>query len=513
MNIFWKGILILTGLLLMGALPVYAQPLAANTLSPEGQLGPPDWGFETNVSPNMIMDHRRMVVSEGCDVNGDGFEDILVGRRDFDYGGVVHAGRAWLFLGGPNGLHEAPDLILNPPVGTTTYGFFGTTVACAGNVNGDDYEDFLVGMDNYDEYENDEGAVFLYHGGADIPDSTADWYARGVNEWAHFGIAIDGAGDVNGDGYDDIIVGAGEDYSYSGRDVYVWYGSSNGLGDSGLPTNADWYASGPGTASGFGMNVQGIGDFNGDGFDDVLVGAPYFDSPTYTNMGGVFVWLGAAGPAGLGTNGTMSNYDWKATGEQASAYLGYGADGIGDVDGDGFDDLGVGAYAYDNGETNEGKAFVWYGSDPLPANGTPANAAWSAESNTAGSYLGFVLHTAKDVNGDGYAEILITAPNYPAPDGSGGSLAAAGVMFAWLGSESGLGDAGTPGNADLTMSSNQATSYLGRDEAGAAYSHGDRLSDLFVVARDYDSGQTDEGIVAGWSPAERQYIFLPVVLR
>ncbi len=307
--------------LLLVAVPALARPASLDPLAIQEQivLGAPDWNFGPDVTPTTATyDHRRMVVSDGCDVNGDGYDDILVGRRDFNHSSTEHAGRAWLFLGSPGGLSPTVSLTFNPPVNNAN-GFFGTVVACAGDVNGDGYEDLMIGMDNYDSTYTDEGAVFVYYGSSTGPSTTYSWMARGDSTYAHFGESIDGAGDVNGDGYDDIIVGAKNLYSYSGRDAYVWLGGSAGLGANGTPANADWYASSPYASEGTAAVVRGIGDVNGDGSDDVMVGATRYDG-ALTDQGAVYVWLGSN--SGLGDPGTSANADWTALGGQASRILG-----------------------------------------------------------------------------------------------------------------------------------------------------------------------------------------------
>jgi len=461
--------------------------------SPGTTVLTPNWHFETNQATDSF---RRLTVASGCDVNGDGYEDVLVGDRAYPY--AVSSGKAWLFYGGPAGLSASPARIFDPP-NVEASGAFGVEVYCNLDVNGDDYDDVLIGMDNYNATYSDEGAVFVWYGHANGPASGYDWMAHGNATYAHFGISLDSAGDVNGDNYDDIIV-VGWTHD-TATNAYVYYGGTGGLGPTGTPSNADWKA----TIGVYRGNLaRGIGDVNGDGWDDVMLGVHTYDG-SFADQGAVYVWYGSA--TGLGPSGTADNTDWSAVGGQASAYFGWGGDGVGDLNGDGYDDLAVGAYGYDSGETNEGAVFVWYGSaSGLGPNGSPINAGWSAESNAAGGQLGFTVRPAGDVNGDGLADLLAGAYAYTVA-----SLPAAGAWFVWLGGAVGLGGAGTPANADFAGYGDQAQGRLSRDDIAAGDVNGDGFSDIFAAAYMYDMGETDEGVVFGYYAFRR--LFLPMVLR
>ncbi len=496
--------------LLVVTLPVLGKSNSDALFSPQNIIMVPNWLFETNqVGESGPPDHREMMVSSGCDVNGDGYEDILVGDRDYN-SLALDNGRAWLFLGSTSGLNTTPSITFNPPY-TNVYGFFGRQVACAGDVNNDGYEDILIGMDNYDSSYSDEGAVFVYYGSATGPSTSYNWMARGNATWAHFGLSAASAGDINHDGYDDIIVGTLEDYLTSQPHVYVWYGGAGGLGANGLPTNADWTATNPNPGtSGFGWSVNGVNDVNGDTYDDIMIGAYLYDGAV-ANQGAVFVYYGSE--TGLGALGTPANADWKAVSAQADSRFGYAGDGVGDLNDDGFDDIAVGASAYDNGEVNEGKVFVWYGSaDGLGPEGDPTNADWTAEVNSSSS-LGYVVRPGGDVNGDGYADLLATAYGYPF-DAQGQPLAGAGAWFIWTGSAIGMGENGTPANADYAGYGDQVNGRLGRDDAGVADVNNDGLSDIFVAAYLYDHPEIDEGVVFGYySTIEIYKIFVPMINR
>ena len=485
--------------------------------SPSPAVRGHDWMFETNnawVSPSPSY-HRLVLVASDCDVNGDGYEDVLVSKRDFDNPGYMDSGKAWLFYGGPNGLPASPSRIFDPPY-LNLNGFFGAAIACNGDVDGDGYDDILIGQDNYESNLStlpDEGAVWLWLGDSAGPTAGYNWWARGNAYYGHFGFSLDFAGDVNNDSYDDIIVGSYRPDNNQVSHAYVWLGSASGLGANGLPSNADWYASDPhpGVVAGnaFAYTVRGIGNVNGDQYDDVLVSAPSYDNGI-TDQGAVFVYYGS-GTFDADPNGTIANADWMAASGQDSARFAWAADGVGDVNNDTYDDLAVGAYYYDDPEASEGAVFVWLGSGTgLGANGSPANADWMAESNFASGTFGYVVRGAGDVNNDDYDDILTTsynfsAPGYPAP------LAQAGGWFVWHGGPGGPGETGTPDNADLAGYGIQAVGLLGREDVAAGDVNDDGLDDIFAASLLYDNGQEDEGAVFGYYSAFE--LFLPLAVK
>ncbi len=180
--------------------------------------------------------------------------------------------------------------------------------------------------------------------------TTANWTAESNQADARFGVSVSTAGDVNGDGYSDVIVGA-RLYDNGETDegiAFVYYGSA-----SGLSTTANWTAESNQVGAQFGYSVSTAGDVNGDGYSDVIVGANLYDNGQ-TNEGAVFVYYGSA-------SGLSTTANWTAESDQVNAQFGFSVSTAGDVNGDGYSDVIVGAYLYDNGQTDEGAVFVYYG--------------------------------------------------------------------------------------------------------------------------------------------------------
>ncbi len=332
-------------------------------------------------------------VGTAGDVNGDGYADVIVGAPRWD-GGQENEGAAWVYLGQATGLTSAPHWYRrsNNPGAE-----FGASVGTAGDVNGDGYDDVIVGAPLWHVPETNEGVAFVYQGSSSGLSETAPplWNKASNQAGAEFGTSVGTAGDVNGDGYADIIVGA-PFWQSGGQErgaVWLYYGSSGG------PHSApDWYTVGDQANAQYGHAVGTAGDVNGDGYSDVIVGAPYWeDEAPNVNEGRAWVYLGSS--AGL-------RYDlhWHAEGNNYIARLGHAVGTAGDVDGDGYSDVIVGAPGYgDGGLSQEGKVWVFHGS----SGGLEASSAWSREGGQDGAHYGWSVSTAGDVNGDGYADVII----------------------------------------------------------------------------------------------------------
>ncbi|MEA3340920.1 MAG: integrin alpha, partial [Chloroflexota bacterium] len=223
----------------------------------------------------------------------------------------------------------------------------GWAVSTAGDVNGDGYADIIVGAPRYSNGETEEGAALLYLGGPGGPAASPAWTGESDQPYAWFGYSIAAAGDVNGDGYGDVIVGAPR-YDITGTvaltdagQVFLYYG-----GPAGIVTSTVWITHAAQAHARFGSAVAAAGDVNGDGFGDVIVTANGYDAEE-TNEGAAFLYHG--GPTGLDTTAAWAVHPT----DQAYANFGRSASTAGDVNGDGYSDVIVGASWYDSGDTDD----------------------------------------------------------------------------------------------------------------------------------------------------------------
>ncbi|HZE89104.1 MAG TPA: integrin alpha, partial [Verrucomicrobiae bacterium] len=222
--------------------------------------------------------------------------------------------------------------------------------------------------------------------------TSPSWTMSGDESNAYVGYSVASAGDVNNDGYADVIVGAplyDSGQTDEGK-VFVLHGSSSGL------VSVNWTGEGNQAGAEYGYSVASAGDVNGDGYSDIIVGAPFWESGSnQTDEGAAYIYLGSSTGLATTPNRTLE-------GDQAGAHFGLSVASAGHIDGDAYGDIIVGAPGYTNGETSEGRVKVWRGS----STGIPSSAHWRAESNQANAFFGSSVASAGDVNGDGYDDVL-----------------------------------------------------------------------------------------------------------
>ncbi len=328
------------------------------------------------------------------DVDGDTYPDLLVGAPH-DGDGSEFFGSVQLFLGGPSG--PAPTPVWNVQ-GDQNLSSFGQAVALA-DVNGDGFPDAVVGAPDYDGTFANEGRVFVFLRTPSGLVSAPSQSFSGGQAGAGLGHSLAGAGDVDLDGYKDVVLGApgyDDGQTDEGRAI-VLKGSASGLIAPPL-----WTASGDQDTAAFGSAVAAA-DVNGDGYSDVLIGAPGYPDAG-SAVGAAFLFRGsAAGPEPAA--------GWTRLGDQPLARFGGAVAGGGDVNGDGYLDMGVGADGRDGGFPDEGAAYTFL------ANGVTLDTQPSLTilSGQAGANLGAAVAVGGDVNGDSKADVAAGAPQLDNP--------------------------------------------------------------------------------------------------
>jgi hypothetical protein len=332
-------------------------------------------------------------VSDAGDVNGDGYGDVIVGAPLFDGSLGYEHGRVYLYLGAATGLEATPAWTAT---GAPDGALLGHSVAGAGDVNGDGYADVLVGAPFMSVYadDGDDGSAYVYLGSQVGLESTASWAEDFDTALSNFGEAVSAAGDVDGDGYGDVIVGA-SNYDngalINAGAVYVYRGSAAGV--DATPAAELVFDELQGD---FGYSVSTAGDVDADGFGDVVVGAPGYGS---TDEGSAFLYFGSA--AGLETVAGL-----QLGADEEHSDFGVSVSTAGDVDGDGFGDVIIGALSFPY--VHGGKVSLFHGS----ASGLDVIPRWTMESEQLRAEFGTSVSSAGDVNGDGFGDVVIGAEDW-----------------------------------------------------------------------------------------------------
>jgi hypothetical protein len=313
------------------------------------------------------------------------------------------------------------------------------------------------------------------------------------------GVSVSGAGDVNGDGRDDVIVSAYQ-ADANGMDsgaAYVLYGkavpTAVTLSNAGLPPSDGFLIRSAGPTNYAGTAVAGAGDVNGDGRDDVIVGADF--APANGAMSGAaYVIYGkpAQGTVTLDNTTLPAADGYLIKGAGAGDTAGSNVAGIGDVNGDGRADVAVGAFNADANGANSGAVYVLYGK-ATPATITLSNTALPAadgyliKGGAAGDGLGGVAN-AGDVNGDGRADLVVGAP-FVAPSETGAAYVVYGKATP---ATLTLDDTAMPA-ADGYLIKGAATGDRAGLAVGAADLNGDGKGDAIVGAPNADANGADSG--------------------
>jgi len=381
-------------------------------------------------------------VSSAGDFNGDGIDDLMISSRYANNS----SGETYVIYGGSDvGNAGSLDLAnLNGTNGLVIQGvkaddWSGISVASAGDVNGDGFDDVIIGAELGGPAHDFRGESYVVFGGNNVGNSgrlhLADldgangFSLTGIDFGDYSGTSVSSAGDINGDGINDVIIGGWRANGYAGESYVVFgsndVGASGGINLASLDGSNGFVFAGKDLNDRSGWSVAHAGDVNGDGIDDVIIGA------TGARQNGQFGYGESYIVFGVNSIGSTGNFDLSSLngtkgfvleGISAYDYTGTSVSSAGDVNGDGIDDVIIGAYTADpNGRSSAGQSYVVFGArdgltSPLELSNLNGINGFTLNGDRPDDLSGFSVSSAGDFNHDGFDDVIVGA-FYADPNG------------------------------------------------------------------------------------------------
>ena len=442
-------------------------------------------------------DQLGAAIAGGCDLDGDGFDELIVSAPYNDEAGS-NSGRTYLFLGGA--LSPGDSLDIDSPdyalPGEVAADYSGTALDCGGDVDGDGLEDLLVGAPGHDKNGSGSGRAYLLSGAdfgtsAEIDLSDAHASLSGESASDEVGSVVAGGQDVDGDGFDDLLLAtwlddeggtfAGKTYLVLGADVAA--GGALDLSDAALSLIGE-----EGDRSGFSADLAG--DVDTDGYADLLIGA-HGVAGEGEYAGRAYVVLGSMNPGASAGSLSLGDADFEILAESAQDYSGYRVSRAGDVDGDQRADVLVGAIGAADLGAYTGRSYLVTGAS---LGGVTSLALGDADhiflGEESGDYSGWAFGGGGDIDGDGLDDLLIGAPYFH------GQVSEGGKAYLFY--------AGSLGGSQLVDLSDADHGFYGvgvDEHLGSALPHGgdlngDGLDDVILGSPGSARSGADDGAVS-----------------
>ena len=510
----------IAGVLAFAALGPSAVPAQAALPQLGGAVDLGNWRPNSVADGAASNDATGAVLARAGDVNGDGLGDLIVSAQSADPNGRSNAGTAFVVFGradnasidlakiGSGGGFRIDGAVANDRL--------GSSAARAGDMNGDGLSDVIVGAREADNRgRSASGSAYVIFG---KPTSSA----VNVGDLGSPGFRIDGpaagdraassvsgAGDVNGDGRPDVMLGAPladrNGRTNSGA-VFVVFGKGDVDGvDTAALGGAGYEISG--AAPGDQLSaVASVRDFDADGRTDVFVGARYADAAGRLDAGTAYLVPGKSGSSAVDLSQPGSAH-YTVQGAAASDSTGAALAEAGDVSGDGRGDLLLGAPGADgNGRSNSGSAYVLLGADGGGVNDLAAPAGtWRIDGAAPGDAAGSAIDATSDVDADGRVDLAVGSPF---ADRSGGADAGS-VRVLFGGGFSGTVDLASTGARGYRVTGGRTSDWAGSAVAFVGDANGDGRADLVVGAPQRDhNGRGNSGsayYLFGWGPSDLDY--------